>query len=90
MRKRTTDIIDQSRNSVENDFPLILGNQLPTGQGKPFYRFYSKIFIEKQKKKKNQNLINVRLFSRSNDLVNMDVDPSLLEMMFIFDEKFID
>ena len=47
-------IIDKICNSVENDFPLLLGNQLPTGQGKTFLSILlSKIFsIEKQKQKK--------------------------------------
>ena len=71
-------ILDQIYQSVENDKPLLLGNQLPTGQGKTFLSIpLAKMFsIEKQKKHSKFN--KCVLFACSNELVNMDVASNAL------------
>lgn len=71
-------ILDQIYNAVDKDSPLLLGNQLPTGQGKTFLSVpLAKMFsIEKQKKKSKIN--KCVLFACSNELVNMDVASNAL------------
>lgn len=63
-------ILNTIQEAVEKDEPLLLGNQLPTGQGKTFLStVLGKVFSTNR----NQATKKCVLFACSNELVNLDV-----------------
>lgn len=68
-------IIDRIKNSIEHNSPLLLGNQMPTGQGKTFLAVPLGKLVSMEKNKKRKKCV---LFACSNELVNMDVASNAL------------
>ena len=63
-------ILNTIKKAVDNDTPLLLGNQLPTGQGKTFLAsVLAKVFSTNRSVSSKKCL----LFACSNELVNLDV-----------------
>lgn len=68
-------IIDKIKNSIEQNSPLLLGNQMPTGQGKTFLAVPLGKLVSREKNKRKKKCV---LFACSNELVNMDVASNAL------------
>lgn len=68
-------VLDNIHKAIREERPLLLGNQMPTGQGKTFL---SVPLAKMLSMEKNKNFKKCVLFSCSNDLVNMDVASSAL------------
>ena len=68
-------IIDMIKNAIDSDSPLLLGNQMPTGQGKTFLTVPLGKLVSMEKTKKKKKCV---LFACSNELVNMDVASNAL------------
>jgi hypothetical protein len=68
-------IIDMIKNAIDKNSPLLLGNQMPTGQGKTFLAVPLGKLVSMEKVKKRKKCV---LFACSNELVNMDVASNAL------------
>lgn len=68
-------IIDRIKNAIDEDKSLLLGNQMPTGQGKTFLSVPLAKMLSSEKNRKKKKCI---LFACSNELVNMDVASNAL------------
>ena len=63
-------ILNTIKEAIEKDEPLLLGNQLPTGQGKTFLASVLARVLSENRKSKDKKCV---LFACSNELVNLDV-----------------
>ena len=73
--KEQRQILSKIKKMIELDQPLLLGNQMPTGQGKTFLAvLLAKMFSSE----KNQEKKKCVLFGCSNELVNLDVASNTL------------
>lgn len=63
-------ILNTIKDAIEKDEPLLLGNQLPTGQGKTFLASVLARVLCENRKAKDKKCV---LFACSNELVNLDV-----------------
>jgi hypothetical protein len=68
-------ILDKIHHAVENNEPLLLGNQMPTGQGKTFLSIPLAKMLSMEKRKEKKKCV---LFACSNPLVNIDVAQNAL------------
>ena len=68
-------ILDKIHEAVMNDKPLLLANQMPTGQGKTFLSIPLAKMISMEKRKEKKKCV---LFACSNPLVNIDVAQNSL------------
>lgn len=68
-------ILDKIKNAIDTNKPLLLGNQMPTGQGKTFLSVPLAKMLSQEKNKKRKKCV---LFACSNELVNMDVASNAL------------
>ena len=68
-------VLDTIHDAIRNKRPLLLGNQMPTGQGKTFLSVPLAKMLSTERNKLFKKCV---LFSCSNDLVNMDVASSAL------------
>lgn len=68
-------ILDKIKSAIDTDIPLLLGNQMPTGQGKTFLSVPLAKMLSMEKNKKKKKCV---LFACSNELVNMDVASNAL------------
>lgn len=68
-------VLDTIHEAICNKRPLLLGNQMPTGQGKTFLSVPLAKMLSMERNKLFKKCV---LFSCSNDLVNMDVASSAL------------
>lgn len=68
-------IINKIKHAIEENLPLLLGNQMPTGQGKTFLAVPLAKMVSMEKNKKRKKCV---LFACSNELVNMDVASNAL------------
>ena len=68
-------VLDTIHEAICNKRPLLLGNQMPTGQGKTFLSVPLAKMLSTERNKLFKKCV---LFSCSNDLVNMDVASSAL------------
>lgn len=68
-------ILEKIKSSIDNDTPLLLGNQMPTGQGKTFLSVPLAKMLSMEKRREKKKCV---LFACSNELVNMDVASNAL------------
>ena len=68
-------VLDKIHSAIREGRPLLLGNQMPTGQGKTFLSVPLAKMLSMEKNKLYKKCV---IFSCSNDLVNMDVASSAL------------
>lgn len=63
-------ILNKIHDAIQKDEPLLLGNQMPTGQGKTFLSIPLAKLLSLEKRKEQKKTV---LFACSNPLVNIDV-----------------
>ena len=68
-------ILDKIHDSIKDDQPLLLANQMPTGQGKTFLSIPLAKMLSMEKRKEKKKCV---LFACSNPLVNIDVAQNAL------------
>jgi len=68
-------ILEKIKGAIDQDKALLLGNQMPTGQGKTFLSVPLAKMLSLEKNKKRKKCV---LFACSNELVNMDVASNAL------------
>lgn len=68
-------ILEKIKSSIDTDTPLLLGNQMPTGQGKTFLSVPLAKMLSMEKRREKKKCV---LFACSNELVNMDVASNAL------------
>jgi CRISPR/Cas system-associated endonuclease/helicase Cas3 len=68
-------ILEKIKSSIDTDSPLLLGNQMPTGQGKTFLSVPLAKMLSMEKTREKKKCV---LFACSNELVNMDVASNAL------------